>query len=391
MLIFDTDTHFTEPPDLWTSRLGKKWGDEEVFHVRWDEGSQMEWWYLRDKQVIPAWAGAMYGWKSDHFSYPPTHRDIHPATHDRDARLKAMDDSHVRVCILYPNVGGIDPSRLAAAPAELSFEHLRVYNDFLLEWTAPAADRFLPMAVVPFWDIKETVREIERVVGTRHRGIIMTGMPHRHGQPYLGDPHWDPLWAICQESGLSISFHVGSGGVGEHAAPERMRVDGPAAGLARSTTAVFLDNGHQVTDLLLCGVLARFPELNFTSVESGIGWLPFVLESCDYHFKKYRVWREKPEFGDALPSDLFRRQVYVNYWFERLEPWHIDALGADHILFETDFPHPTSLYGEEVDQALRNGLDQLSPDVQEKILWRNAAKLYKYEAGREVLHNDVQS
>lgn len=127
--------------------------------------------------------------------------------------------------------------------------------------------------------------------------------------------------------------------------------------------------------MLLSGVLACYPDLRFVCVESGIGWIPFVLESADYHFIRSKVRENRPEFT-MLPSEYFRRQVYANYWFERLESWHLDKLGTDHIMFETDLPHPTCLYGDEVMQAINRGLADQPIDVQEKILWRNAAALY---------------
>ena len=374
-MIIDTDTHFTEPPDLWTSRLPAKWGDD-VLHVRWDDTLQAEAWCIGDRVVTKAWAGAMFGWDEPFPSAPPRQQDAHPATYDRAARLEAMDQSGVRVAVLYPNIAGLAFDPFTDAPLEVSVAHIRAYNDHLLEWVAPTPDRFVPMAVIPYWDVDEAVREVERVAGTAHRGIVTTGAPHRHGQPYLGDRHWDPLWSACRDAGLSVSFHAANGDISEHIALERIMVDGPAVTYARASTAAFLDNGHQVTDLLLCGVLARFPELKFVSVESGLGWIPFVLESCDYHFDKAKVWRERPEFADVRPSELFRRQIYVNYWFERLEPWHVEKIGVDNILFETDFPHPTCLYGEEVTRALANGLEAMPEDVREKILWRNAAELY---------------
>ena len=166
--------------------------------------------------------------------------------------------------------------------------------------------------------------EIERTAALGFKGIVTTGAPHKHAQPYLGDHHWDPIWSACRDAGMSVSFHAANGDISESIAVERIMLDGPAVTFTRAATGAFLDNGQQVTDLLLCGVLARFPDLKFVSVESGLGWIPFVLESCDYHFKKSRVDKEKPEFGDLLPTDLFRRQVYVNYWFERLEPWHVE-------------------------------------------------------------------
>jgi uncharacterized protein len=377
-VIVDTDTHFTEPADLWTSRLPSKWRDQTM-HVEWNDLLGAEVWQIGDKVVAKAWQGAMWGWDEPFPSAPRRREDAHPATYDLTARVKAMDRSGVRVAVLYPNIAGLFMDPFVDYPDRaVSLAHVQTYNDFLLDWVQPARERFVPMAVVPYWDLDAAVKEVERVAATgAYGGVVTTGAPQKHGQPYLGDHHWDPLWSACQEAGLSVSFHAANGDMSEHIAIERLMIDGPAVTTARASTAAFLDNGQQVTDLLPCGVLPRFPELQFVSVESGLGWIPFVLESCDYHFKKSRVDKEKPEFGDLLPSDLFRRQLYVNFWFERLEPWHVDAVGADRILFETDFPHPTCLYGEEVDAAVGAGLEKLPAHVQEQILWRNAAQLYR--------------
>jgi predicted TIM-barrel fold metal-dependent hydrolase len=124
-------------------------------------------------------------------------------------------------------------------------------------------------------------------------------------------------------------------------------------------------------------------------VESGVGWIPFVLEALDYQFKGNAVARERPDL-QMLPSEYFARNVYACYWFERTAPRRlIDKIGADNILFETDFPHPTSLYGPEVQQSIEAGLAECEPAVRRKILWENAQRLYKVanptaadEAGR---------
>lgn len=142
---------------------------------------------------------------------------------------------------------------------------------------------------------------------------------------------------------------------------------------------IFLRNGVQLIDLLMSGVLARYPTIKFVSVESGIGWIPFVLEALDYQFQGNSVAEEHPEF-DRLPSAYFARNVYACYWFEQIAPRRlIDKVGADNILFETDFPHPTSLYGEEVHARIEGGLSECPPEVRRKILWENAQKLYKVE------------
>ena len=84
-------------------------------------------------------------------------------------------------------------------------------------------------------------------------------------------------------------------------------------------------------------------DLNFVSVESGIGWIPFALEHLDWQWKNCGVPQEHPEY-DLLPSEYFKRQMYGCFWFEDgTVKAAIDQVGADWILYESDFPHPTSM------------------------------------------------
>jgi len=143
---------------------------------------------------------------------------------------------------------------------------------------------------------------------------------------------------------------------------------------------IFLRNGIQLSDLLMSGVLARYPKIKFVSVESGIGWIPFMLEAMDYQFQGNGVAEEHPEF-DLLPSQYFARNVYACYWFEQIAPRRlIDKVGVDNVLFETDFPHPTSLYGDEVHSRIKTGLSDCEESIRHKILWGNGQKLYKVES-----------
>ena len=195
-------------------------------------------------------------------------------------------------------------------------------------------------------------------------------------KPLLGDPHWNPLWEVAVEEDLPLSFHIGSGDMAEGLLKGRMETYGRMAAFTELAVDIFLRNGLQLNDLLMSGVLARYPKIKFVSVESGIGWIPFVLEALDYQFNGNSVAAEHPEF-DRLPSEYFARNVYACYWFEQTAPRRlIDKIGENNVLFETDFPHPTSLYGEEVHARIKGGLDDCEPSVKRKILWENAQKLY---------------
>jgi predicted TIM-barrel fold metal-dependent hydrolase len=124
-------------------------------------------------------------------------------------------------------------------------------------------------------------------------------------------------------------------------------------------------------------VLPRFPELNFVSVESGIGFLPFILEAADYAYGESSMSRERPD--DGKPSEYFHRQVYGCFFFEESSPkWVIEAVGPDNLLFETDYPHPICLYGN-VREKIDAGLAGQPNEVRRKVLWENSARLYKVD------------
>ena len=380
-LIIDVDTHITEPADTWTSRVPAKFRDL-VPHVVFEEKAQREAWYMQGQRVALVGLSATAGWDKGPFpSAPSGYEEAHPASYDAKARLAYMDSVGVWAQVLYPNVGGFGSQIfLQLNDPELQRITVEAYNDFQTDWASEDPRRLLPVTATPFWDIEATVAEVERCHDNGHKGVLFTGEPQVHGMPYLGDPHWDPLWATAQEREMPISFHIGSGDFGAIFSKERVAAHGMAATYANSTVSLVLGNGMQVGDLLLSGVLPRFPDLKFVSVESGIGWVPFVLEAADYAFVDGQVASERPVFGDMLPSEYFRRQVYACYWFEQVAPRHLlDQISVDNVMFETDFPHPTSLYGPDVQERLHAALGDQPEDVRRKIIWDNAQALYQVE------------
>jgi predicted TIM-barrel fold metal-dependent hydrolase len=158
--------------------------------------------------------------------------------------------------------------------------------------------------------------------------------------------------------------------------PERTAAHGNAATYAFTAVEMFLKNGMQVADLLTSGVLPRFPDLRFVSVESGIGWIPFVLEAVDHSYIEASPTRSSE--WEKMPSEYFD-QVYSCYWFETAATTSmLEALPYERILFETDFPHPTCLYGN-VRERIDASLSTVPDHVRQAILWDNAADLYNIE------------
>ncbi len=137
---------------------------------------------------------------------------------------------------------------------------------------------------------------------------------------------------------------------------------------------LYLDNARMIANLLYSDLLERFPKLRFVSVESGLGWIPFLLEACEYQWDQ--MVPTECKHHELRPTEKFRRNIYACFWFEQEGPARlIDRVGANNVLFETDFPHPTCLYPDSA-AHLRTVLGGLSEDVQRRVLHDNAAGLY---------------
>jgi predicted TIM-barrel fold metal-dependent hydrolase len=378
--VIDTDTHITEPGDLWTSRLPARYRDLAPQIVR-DPATNSDVWRMGDQNtLLPVGFTAMAGWPEPFPASPKNMDEVPAAAYDASARLEYMDRVGIWAMALYPNVGGFGSQAfLSLKDPDLMLACVRAYNDFLIDWIAPDPRRFIPILATPFWDVEASVAEIERCAKNGHKGVLFTGEPQSHGEPILASEHWNPLWEAANACDLPISFHIGAGTFDDGYTPDRIASMGIGRTNGFAALSLFLDNGKQLGDLLFSGVLPRYPELKFLIVESGIGFIPFILECCDYTFEYGQVRESNPEFK-LKPSEYFSRQVYGCYIFEEYAPQKLmDSIGVDNILFETDYPHPVCLY-DNVRAKIDAALGEASPEARHKVLFGNAAKLYNVDS-----------
>jgi predicted TIM-barrel fold metal-dependent hydrolase len=381
--IIDADSHLTEPADVWTARVPAKYVDQVPHIERTPNGADV--WILDGTQIATVGQTAPGPNPLGQNVAPNTYEECHPAAYIAAERLRYMDRAGIWAQVLYPNVGGFGSQkfRMLREPA-VQFACVRAYNDFLQEWTSADPNRLIGVMAIPFWDIEETIREIRRghdELGMR--AILFTGEPMRFGLPTLGDQHWDPLWSVAQDLKMPIHFHIGGGedtiDTFSAGAAKRLEHHGPVGSGTYAAIDLFMKNGVQCGDLLTSGVLPRFPDLKFVSVESGCGWLPFVLETADYTWLGITRKGRVRAADDVLPSDLFRRQVYVTVWFEQVAPRRLlGEIPVDNLLFETDFPHNVCLYGN-IRETISTAFGGITEEERGKILWDNAATLYRIE------------
>ena len=380
--VIDVDTHFSEPLDLWTSRAPAKYKDR-VPQMKMTEG---QWVWTIDGHFPMGVTHASSVVKKDSTKAEGMDfiklqlEDVHPACYDPKARVQLMDEMGIHAQIIYPNVLGFAGQGRGKATGVTIDEELRlistqIYNDAMAEMQAESGNRLVPMALLPWWDIKLAMAEAERCHAMGMRGININSDPHRHGMQDLSGDYWTPLWEFCVDKNLPVNFHVG-------ASDNSMSWYGDAPWpslksgekLAIGSVIMFLSNARVMCNIILSGMLDRFPTLKFVSVESGIGWLPFVLDALEY-----QIAESGCRHYELKPWEYFRRQMYGTFWFENgALPDAVRRLGADNVMFETDFPHPTCLFPTPIEK-LREGFSALSAGDRRKVLSTTAAKVYNID------------
>ncbi|MDE0676761.1 MAG: amidohydrolase family protein [Acidimicrobiaceae bacterium] len=379
--IIDTDSHWSEPYDLWTSRAPAKYRDR-VPRME-TRGGKRRWWFddaipiglpIASSVVDPAGekvTGTVF------FDFD--NEMVHRASYDAEARVEMLDQLGLEAQIMYPNVAGFGNQNFLKSPDDaLRLISVEIYNDALAEFQAASGQRVFGMALLPWWDLDAAVREIERCHANGLRGIVTCSNPEEAGLPDMATPHWDPVWQVCSDLAMPVNFHIGSskGNLDYYG-----KAPWPSFGLERQLAVgsanLFMGNARVVGNMIYSGVPERFPELKFVSVESGVGWLPFFLEVLDHQMHETAP-NELAELS-MLPSDYFRRQFYGCFWFERstVRPT-LEYVGAQSLMFETDFPHPTCLYPRD-DHDLAKALEGIPHDDVERIMSLNAAELYRID------------
>lgn len=397
--VIDVDSHILEPADLWSSRLPKRMRALAP-RVIWDERTGEERWQVGDILLHGAGYLAMGGWKEPYPFSPSSIAESPKAAYDSSARLDWLNEQGLYAQVLYPNLLGFDSHAFLKLGTDVALACVRAYNDFLTEWCSADPGRLLPIMSLPFWDLGAAVAELERCSDAGHKGILMAANYEKAGFPNVAAPEWAPVLAAAQERGLSINFHIGFSRMSADELEDRWTKQGrktfeeqSAAETqqyvmtkVRNSAPSFLSNAAAISDVICYGLCQRYPSLKFVSVESGFGYIPFLLQSLDWQWTNAGVSRLDPSL-QLLPSEYFRRQIYATFWYERLNLEDLVNL-QDNVMFETDYPHPTSLTPGPWSSALSpretiaDHLSELPAEVLQKVLFANAAGLYHVEGGR---------
>ena len=261
-----------------------------------------------------------------------------PGLQDHAARLADMDRAGVAASVIYH--GGLNGQSIPFSTTGLiAWGHsryndlepagVRIYNRWLADFVAEAPERHAGIAHIPISDLDACVREVEWAAEHGLRGINLPAP--RSDIPMLNEPEWEPLFAICEEAGMSLNTH---GGGGEH-----YPFKGPGAQAMYMMETTWRTR-RGVWVMILAGVFTRHPGLKLVITEQWMDWAPQVMHDMDGLFHGPSGASLRNALGKP-PSDYFRENCFIGASF--LSNWEA-KFGIEHDLvgntmWGDDYPH----------------------------------------------------
>jgi predicted TIM-barrel fold metal-dependent hydrolase len=227
--------------------------------------------------------------------------------------------------------------------------------------------RLIGLASIPALDTAAAIKEMERCLKLGFRGVWLNTFPSVSEKIAAED---DPFWAACQSNGVAVHFHVRVMRKVAKPRPKGKRGD-DLTGLASVGAADFIID---MSEIITSGVHDRFPNLTWVAVETGSGWIPYVLEQLDDRWWRNRWWL--PVKLQHEPSFYFRRNWHAAFMIDNYAVKNRHVLGVNNLMWSSDYPHHGCDWPETrrvVDDMFR----EVPADERRRICALNAVELYK--------------
>lgn len=255
---------------------------------------------------------------------------------------------------------------------EVLVDMCRVYNDWIVDFFKDVHDCSISPAMLPSWDIKQSITEAKRAVeqlGARAVSIAV---------PYVGEieggycnPEYDRLWATVADLAVPIANHIGTGGT-------QGRVPQQPGFILKEFVYCQSDAAEITMDFVASGVFDRFPNLKVALVEGGVGWVPWYMHVMD------RMWHDNGDFLRPKllkpPSEYIRNNMLLTFQEDPSGIRNLDLL-EDCIAWGSDYPHMEGTFPESR-ELIRKQMGDLPVETQRKLCAENVARFFGFDIDR---------
>ncbi|RYD96302.1 MAG: amidohydrolase [Sphingomonadales bacterium] len=371
MVLISVDDHISEPPDMFERHLkGDDLASAPQFKVA-DNGTS--YWSYQGMYLPSVGLNAVVGRPLEEYGMEPTSLEqLRPGCYDVHERIKDMNVNGIAASLNFGSVAGFDGGRFHKAPdRDAAVRHLRAYNDWhIQDWCGAYPGRFIPCALLPTWNMDETVAELKRIVSLGCSTVSISDNPTSQGLPSIHNEYWKPFWKAINDLDVTMCLHIGAGNPAPHASMET-----PIEAWI-STMPMSISTG--AADWLNLQALLDYPDMRVALSEGGIGWIPYFLERCDFSNWRHRAWTNSMYQDQLKPSDVFKKHFLTCFIDDAFGLQNIEFIGEDNIAYECDYPHSDSLW-PEVPEHLWKSIKHLERRQIDKITHGNAMRFFKFD------------
>jgi len=303
------DSHVLEPDDLWTAGLPRHLRQRGPRVVREEKHDV---YYIDEKKVF--WV------KPD-----MTDAISPPGMVNLDLRLADLDEQGIWSEVVFASTG---LWITVMADRELARESSRLYNDWAHADLIKRSERYLPAALLSSVSIEDAILEAKRVAKLGFKAICLPTTLPSHLEYNMAE--WDGLWAVAEETGMVVCFHVGTGSA------ELVVTRGPGGALINYWETT-VPAQRCVVHMVSSGALDRFRKLKVLTAEAGAAWVPALADRLDEAFRQHNAY-VRPKL-ERTPGEIIKAQVYSSFQHDETALPSVRFLGFDNVLWGSDYPH----------------------------------------------------
>ena len=383
MIMLSIDDHSIEPPDLFERHMPARYKAEAPRIVTDEQGREQ--WVFQGARVGTAGLAAVVSWPKEEWGFDPvTRAEMRPGCYDIAERVKDMDANGMLAGMNFPTFAGFSGTHLAGtANTDVTKAALSAYNDWAIdEMAGEHPGRFIPLSILPIFDLDAAIAEVKRVAAKGCVAVSLPETPYGLGLPTFASGHFDPLFAALVDHNITPCFHIAT-----------------AFGLIKRPADAIADDimliAPQVmtitaVDLMLSGLLRRFPTLKFALSEGGIGWVPFFLDKLERHLTN-QSWTHLDKLPPGkTPTEVWREHFLACFITDPTALRIRDRFGVESIAWECDYPHSDSTWPHSP-ELLHTELTNAgcSDDEIDMITWKNVARFFDFDPFAHIAKEDA--
>ncbi len=247
----------------------------------------------------------------------------------------------------------------------------QAFNRFMVEDILKVDNRIKTLICLPFNDPPACLRTIEEFA--EEPGVIGFMITSVRNKP-VQDNQYMKIYATLEERGLPLAFHAGY--YWHEPVMEQFH-----RFLGVHSVGFVLWNLVHMVNWIIHGIPERFPNLKVMWIESGLAWVPFIMQRLD---NEYMLRSSEAPGLKRLPSEYIREMFFSGQPLERsnleILEMNFKMINAEtQLLYASDWPHqdfdlPSSIFD----------LPFLSDQAKRNILGETALKLFNLDRPKGV-------